>query len=525
MTDIRITVNGEARSVSGDRPHERLLDWLRDEGLTGAKEGCAEGECGACAVLVAKDDGRGGTRWTAVNACLPPTLAFDGQEVVTSEGLGEPATPISEGRLHEVQREMAVRGGSQCGYCTPGFICSMAAEFYREDRTPVAGTATPANDGTASADAAADASAAGDCPVHDEHLEGANGFDLHSLSGNLCRCTGYRAIRDAAFALGQPEADDPFARRRALAAPAPVATRVRTTGGTRRQPHEAEFTRPATLAEALELYAANPDAQLVAGSTDAGVESNIRGTRPQRVIAIDRIDELRTLERGDDAIVIGAALTLSEAERALDGTVPLLAELFPLFASRLIRNAATLGGNLGTGSPIGDSAPVLLALGAELVLASAEGERTVPLAEYFTGYRQTVRVPGELIKAVRIPLPLATKTAFFKVAKRRFDDISSVAAGFAVDVVDGTVVSARIGLGGVAATPIRATATEQALVGREWSIETAARAAEALAAEGTPLDDMRASSAYRSAVLGQLLMKFWARAEGPTLTRTTEGAR
>ena len=224
-------------------------------------------------------------------------------------------------------------------------------------------------------------------------------------------------------------------------------------------------------------------------------------------MAVDRLPELRGITSTSEWVEIGAAETLTEIERRLDGRVPLLAQLFPQFASRLIRNAATLGGNLGTGSPIGDTPPVLLALEAELVLASVEGERVVPLAEYFTGYRETVRRPDELIQAVRVPRPVAPVTAFHKIAKRRFDDISSVAVGFALDVTDGVVRRATIGLGGVAATPVRARATEAVLVGRPWNAETVAAAAEVMTREGTPMSDHRASAAYRAAMLGEALRK------------------
>jgi xanthine dehydrogenase small subunit len=214
---------------------------------------------------------------------------------------------------------------------------------------------------------------------------------------------------------------------------------------------------------------------------------------------------------GREYIEIGAALTLSEAERLLDGRVPLLAALWPQFASRLIRNGATLGGNIGTGSPIGDAPPALLALRASVVLAGPNGEREVPLDGYFTGYRRTVKEPGELIKAVRVPLPVAPLTAFHKIAKRRFDDISSVAVAFALDVgSDGVVSDVAIGLGGVAATPIRATATEDALVGRPWDAATVREAAAVLRGAGTPIDDHRASAAYRAAMLEQSLLKFYA---------------
>ena len=488
MDGIEIVVNGQARDCSGTSPHTRLLDWLRGEGLTGAKEGCAEGECGACAVLVARPDGPGRSRWTSLNSCLPPALAFDGQEIMTAEGLGTVGGPCADEALHPVQQEMADRGGSQCGYCTPGFICSMAAEYYRPDRSP------------AQADKETGTGAVGEEHAAD-HECGPNGFDLHALSGNLCRCTGYRPIRDAAYALGPAQGTDPLLDRQNR--PAPPARHTRTDGGAR-------FLRPGSLAEVLQALRENPEAKLVAGATDLGVEVNLRHSRPPVVVAIDRLEELRTLTFDAGRLEIGAALTLSEVERGLNGRVPLLGQLFPQFASRLIRNAATFGGNLATGSPIGDSAPVLLALDAGVVLCSTDGEREVPLAEYFTGYRQSVRKPNELLRAVRIPLPLAETTAFYKIAKRRFDDISSVSVAIALQVADGVVASARIGLGGVAATPIRASATEESLVGRPWTEDTVAAAAAIMAGEGTPIDDIRASAPYRSAMLRQALLKFHA---------------
>jgi xanthine dehydrogenase small subunit len=469
MSTTTITVNGEQTTLGEVAVHTTALDWLRDRGLTGAKEGCAEGECGACSVLVARPGTDTPTEWTAVNACLVPVASLDGQEVITSEGLGSPA------ELHPVQQELAVRGGSQCGYCTPGFVCSMAAEFYRSTRTTSNG--------------------------HCDHEHGPNGFDLHALSGNLCRCTGYRPIRDAAYALGEPTVDDALAARRSAPPPPPAATAIAVDG--------AEFHRPASLAAVLELLAESPEAQIVAGSTDVGVEVNLRGVRKPLIVAVDRLDELREFAFGPDEVRIGAALTLSEIERLLARRVPLLAEMFPQFASRLIRNGATIGGNLGTASPIGDTPPALLALDASLVLASRRGERVVPLADYFTGYRETLKADDELIRTIVVPLPLEPLTAFHKIAKRRFDDISSVAVGYAVDVEDGVVRRARIGLGGVAATPLRALATEQALLGRPWTERTFREAAAVMAAEGTPMDDHRASASYRSAMLGQSLLRFY----------------
>lgn len=451
MEPLTVTVNGRVLPL-GDVPvHTSALDWLRGQGLTGAKEGCAEGECGACSVMLARPGLETPTQWTPLNACLLPAYSLVGQEVVTSEGLGTPDA------LHPVQHEMAVRGGSQCGYCTPGFVCSMAAEYYRPSR---------------------------------------NGeVDEHAIGGNLCRCTGYRPILDAARAMGKPADDDPLRQR--LASPPPSVPPVRTPG----------FIRPESLAHAIELLADQPEATVVAGCSDWGVEVNLRGTRAALTVAVDQLPELRTLEVDDDVVEMGAALSLTEIEQRLQGRVPLLQAVFPLFASRLIRNSATLGGNLATASPIGDTAPALLALDASVVLTGTRGERTVPLDEFFTGYRETALRPGELIRSVRIPRPLARVAAFHKIAKRRLDDISSVAVAFALDLEDGRVRRARIGLGGVAATPIRALAAEAALTGQPWDDETVAAAAEVLGDEGTPMDDHRASAAYRAATLGRSLLK------------------
>jgi xanthine dehydrogenase small subunit len=501
----QVIVNGQPRELGEVGGHVTLLEWLRASGYTGSKEGCAEGECGACAVLVAKPDGDSRTRWTAINACLVPAAGLVSQEVVTAEGLGGPDS------LHPVQKEMADRGGSQCGYCTPGFICAMAGEYYRADRQPlVSGSAhRPATAEPAATNGHPGGTtgpiASGNAPDH-EH--GPNGFDLHSLSGNLCRCTGYRPIKDAAYALGQPDGGDPFVTRLERPAPAPEATKISSPQGT--------FVRPTSLDQALELLADRPDALLVAGSTDWGVELNIRHARTDLSIGIDRLEELRGFHVADGSIELGAALTLSEIERALDGSVPLLAEVFPQFASRLIRNGATLGGNLGTGSPIGDAAPALLALDATLVLASVAGEREVPLAGYFTGYRETFKQPGELIKSIRIPTPVAPLSAFHKIAKRRFDDISSVAIAFALQLSGGddggapTVGDIKIGIGGAAATPLRATSTEAALNGNPWTRDLVAEAADVMAREGTPMSDHRASAEYRTAMLRTSLLKFFA---------------
>ena len=436
-----VTVNGETVPLAGATPHTTALDWLRARGLTGGKEGCAEGECGACSILVARPGAAARTEWTAINACLVPAAALDGQEVVTAEGLGTPDA------LHPVQREMAVRGGSQCGYCTPGLRVQHGRRVL------------PAPD----RDAATATSGRG-------RRRTSTGPTASTCTRSAATCAaapGYRPIRDAAYALGAARRRRRrWPRARAAAPPAPPPTRL---DGRRRRVRPARRPRRG----ARSCSPSTPTRSLVAGSTDWGVEVNIRGAAPPFVVAIDRLPELRALEVDEDEIEIGAALSLSEVERRLDGRVPLLAEVFPQFASRLIRNGATIGGNLGTGvadrrHPAGP--------------ARAGRRRRAGLAP--TGDREVAagrllhRLPADRPAARRAdprgpdPAAAGQVTAFHKIAKRRFDDISSVAVGFALDVADGVVRRARIGLGGVAATPIRALATEAALEGRPWTAET-----------------------------------------------------
>lgn len=451
---MNFKLNGREISVADFDPHTTLLAWLRQTGLTGSKEGCAEGECGACAVLLLRPDGAA-SRVESVNGCLLLLAGLADQEVWTVEGLAQ------DGQLHPAQQAM-LQGGSQCGYCTPGFVVSMAAEYYRKDRVA---------------------------------------FDLEALSGNLCRCTGYRPIKESAESLGEPSATDAVAMR--LKQPAPVAKPFEVSA-------EAQFYRPTQLPELFRILQQHPRAKMVAGGTDWAVEINQRFATAPVQIAIDQLSELKLIDQTPEHIDIGAGVTLSEAEHALAGQIPLLHEWFPLFASRLIRNRATFGGNLGTASPIGDSPPVLLALEAKLLLASASGERSIELKDFFTGYRQTVLQPGEIIKAVRIPLPLAPMARFFKVAKRRMDDISTVAMAVALEQnPDGTVQKIRIGLGGVAATPVRAYQTEAALEGKPWNLENIRAAAKTIRGEFKPIDDHRGSAAYRVAMLGSLLEKFF----------------
>jgi xanthine dehydrogenase small subunit len=459
---VEFLVNGER--VDADLClHATLLDFLRARGLTGAKEGCAEGECGACAVVMVKgnagkSNGCGPkTVYCPVNSCLTLLPMAAGHEFYTVEALA------GKNGLAAVQQAMVEHGGSQCGYCTPGFVMSLFADYYRQGRT-------------------------GAC-------------DPHATAGNLCRCTGYRPIQEAALSLGAAP-EDSFSKR--LSHPAPLIEAVEL------EFPNASFHRPMTLADCVTLLAAHRDARLVAGATDLAVESNLHGGRFSRLISVEAIPELRSFRESEHEVELGAALTLSEIEAHWQGAPPVLHEWLELFASPLIRNRATLGGNLATASPIGDSAPLLLALDAQLRLAGADGQRTVPLAAFFTGYRQKALAAGELIVSILVPKPFPQTVRFFKVAKRRMDDISTVAAAFAIDLDTlGRVSRARLAYGGVAPIPLRAIEAEEALVGRAWDESAVQRAKDILEDLLKPISDHRGSAAYRRALAQSLLEKFW----------------
>ncbi len=437
-------------------PQTTLLEWLRSNGLTGSKEGCAEGECGACTVLLVRPHATG-SKYVPVNSCLLflPTLA--GQEVLTIEALNE------KKQLAEAQFAMAEAGGSQCGYCTPGFVMSLFAEQYRPGR-------------------------AGPC-------------DPHAMGGNLCRCTGYRPIRDAALSLG-PAPDDSFRGRLDLPAPSMIPVSYTSIEG--------RLERPGNLAQCSTFLEKYPDAKILAGATDLAVESNLAYKRWPVLMSIDAVAELQVFQDAPDHVEIGAGLPLSEIELLWEQAPLAAREWFPLFASILIRNRATLGGNLGTASPIGDAAPLLLALDAELKLGGANGIRRVKLQDFFLGYRKTQLEPGELIASIIIPKPFPNQARFYKVAKRRMDDISTVAACFALNFdPDGRIAQARVAYGGVAAVPIRVTEAEQSLLGKRWDELAVQQAQAIIASELEPLSDHRGSAVYRLAMAQTLLKKFW----------------
>jgi xanthine dehydrogenase molybdopterin binding subunit/xanthine dehydrogenase small subunit len=463
---FEFVLNGERVEVSGVAATTTLLDWLRSSGRTGSKQGCAEGDCGACTVALVERGADGKPTYRAINSCIALLPMFAGREVVTVEGLA------TAGKLHPVQGAMVEHYGSQCGYCTPGFVMSMFEGYYRD------GVQSP-------------------CRINDQ------------LCGNLCRCTGYRPIRDAmAAALQQRDgsdgpAADPFSKR--LGEPWAGVEAASYAGAGEM------FFRPASLAELFALKAAHPDAKLVAGATEIAVEINKKFKKFPVLISTEGVPELTRISETPEAWRIGAGATLTAIEEKVAPEFPAMATMLRVFAARQIRNRATLGGNIATASPIGDSAPVLLTLDATLVLASAEGERTVALADFFTGYRQTALRADEIIREIVVPRDgpaagLTRRTDFVKVSHRVELDISIVAAAFRVDVdAEGIVRGARLAYGGVAERTKRALKAEAALVGKKLGD---AGVAEVLRGEFTPIDDVRSGAAYRRGLVVALWEKF-----------------
>ncbi|MDB6170177.1 MAG: xanthine dehydrogenase [Verrucomicrobia bacterium] len=462
---FEFTLNGEAVRVRDVAATTTLLNWLRSTGRTGSKCGCDEGDCGACTVAIVDRDASGAAAYRALNSCIALLPMLAGREIVTVEGLAR------DGELHPVQASMVENYGSQCGYCTPGFVVSLFEAYHRKDCD------SPAK-------------------INDQ------------LCGNLCRCTGYRPIRDAALSAlasrgADPATDDRFAARLRAPVPVPGSFDYASGAGT--------FHRPDSLAALLGLLAAHPEARLVAGATEIGVDLNKKQQSFPVLVSTDGVPELRRLDRGPDGWTIGAAVPLTLIEERIAPEHSALAKMLRVFASRQIRNRATLGGNLGTASPIGDSAPLLMMLDARLVLVSAGGERTVELADFFTGYRQTALRRGEIIREVFVPhsVPTAGLTRrgdFIKVSRRSELDISIVAAAFSVDLDgDDVVRRARLAYGGVADRTRRALKAEAALVGRKLGD---AGIAEILAGEFAPIDDVRASAAYRRGLVVSLWERF-----------------
>ncbi|WP_226628348.1 xanthine dehydrogenase small subunit [Alloyangia pacifica] len=472
-SEIRFLLNGRAVSLPEVPATQTLLDFLRlDRRLTGTKEGCAEGDCGACTVLVGRLH-EGDLRYEAVNACIRFTASLDGCHVVTIEHLSGP-----DGALHPVQRAMVEHHGAQCGFCTPGIVMSLYALWMQTPQPTETQVET-------------------------------------ALQGNLCRCTGYAPIIRTAVAVsahGTPEADHLVQERARVTAQLEALTDGRRveTG-----PEDNRAILPADLDDFAEAYAAHPQATVIAGSTDVGlwVTKFLRPISP--AIFIAHLPELKAVEVGDGAITLGAGVSYSELQPLIAAHLPHLAEYWDRIAGWQVRNMGTIGGNIANGSPIGDTPPVLIALGAEVTVRHGAARRSLPLEAFFIDYGKQDRSPGEFVESIRIPLPpAATRCAAYKISKRRDEDISAVAAGISVTVEGGVIRDTRIALGGMAATPKRAAKAEAALLGQPWSEASFAAAARAMAEDFAPLSDWRASADYRMRVAQNLLRRFFLEQDG-----------
>ncbi len=435
---VSFLLNGEAVAVETPAT-QTLLDWLRIErGLTGTKEGCNEGDCGACSVVVTDTNGM-----RALNACILFMPQLHGKAVRTVEGISGP-----DGEMHPVQKAMVDHHGSQCGFCTPGFIASMAAG-HTNGRTD-----------------------------HDD-----------VVAGNLCRCTGYAPIIRAAQAAEEMTVPTWIVDPAPAADPAPFA--------------------PDTLDQLAAWYAANPDATVIAGATDVGLWVTKQLRELHSVVFLNRCRELRTIDVGADTITFGAGVTMVDVHQTLKDYHPSYAEMVRRYGSEQVRAAATIGGNIANGSPIGDNPPALIALGATLHLRHGEATRSIPLEEFFIAYGKQDRAKGELVTGVTIPKS-APNLRVYKLSKRFDQDISAVCGAFNVTVVDGRVTDAKIAFGGMAGTPHRAHKVEAALVGKVWALDTITDAMPLFSDDYAPMSDMRASAGYRQETAQNMLLRYFA---------------
>ncbi len=468
--EIRFIRRGQLVTLHDVQPDRTLLDVLREDlRCTGTKEGCGEGDCGACTVVLGDVDGDG-LAYRAVNSCIRLAHSIDGLALWTVEDLARP-----DGRLHPAQEAMVQCHGSQCGFCTPGFVMSLFGMYQSR---------------ICQGEAISRAQAQAD------------------LSGNLCRCTGYRPILDAAQCMG----DLPRVRVDEAQIRSQIQQLARSAASD--DPH-ARYLAPRTLEGLLEARARHPDAQLVAGCTDVGLWVTKMHKTFEQVLDVTRVAELRRIEHYPHHVAIGAAVPLADAFAALVRERPQLQVFANRFAGLPVRNSGTLGGNVANGSPIGDSMPLLIALGANVVLMGQRGHRELPLEGLYTGYRQNVMAADEVLAWIKIPRPTPQEfSRVYKISKRFDDDISAVCLAVCLQLSESGVVSASIGVGGVAATPVRARLTQAALTGHVWTADTVRHAASTLRAEFQPISDVRASASYRTEVLGNLLQRLWLESQG-----------
>ncbi len=479
---LTFLLDGDVVRLPDPTPTMTVLDYLRDTaGRCGTKEGCAEGDCGACTVVLGEFDGPDRPiRYEAINACIRFLPTLDGKALLTVESLQAP-----DGPLHPVQQALVDCHGSQCGFCTPGFVMSLFALYQSCEATDRASV-------------------------------------LNALSGNLCRCTGYRPILDAALRMFDYPTPQRWSRADAQSsARHQQLEQIQRTEALRGN----GFHAPLSVDELAERYAAEPNALLLAGGTDIGlwVTKQLRDLPP--LLWLGEAKALQQMVCQDDQLIIGAGVTLSRAWPQIVAHYPTLAEQAERFASLPIRNSATLCGNLANGSPIGDALPVMLALDALLELRHDTATRYLPIDQFYLDYRRTALQPGEFIAAVHLPLPSAGEhLASYKVAKRFDQDISAVSATFLVLLEHHRVREVRLAFGGMAATARRASAAEAALRDQPWTLASIEAAQAALQQDFTPLSDLRASNAYRLQVATNLLLRFYLQTQGEDVSLPADPA-
>lgn len=467
---LQFIKRGEVVSLGSISPTRTLLQVLREDmHCTGTKEGCNEGDCGACTVVLGEArDGR--ITYSAVNSCIRLAHSVDGLSLWTVEDLA-----LADGTLHPVQQALVQCHGSQCGFCTPGFAMSLFNMYQNHVLE-------------------------GDTITRE--------LAQAQLSGNLCRCTGYRSILDAAqtMTLFQTAHVDE----------ANLLQKLEQLDQSKRwQDKNSSYISPTSLPDLLNARLSNPKAQIVAGCTDVGLWINKMHMQFEQVLDVTRVHELRQIEVYPQHIAIGSAATLSDAFAALIKDRPQLQTFVNRFAGLPVRNSGTLGGNVANGSPIGDSMPLLIALGANVVLMSHRGHREIPLEQLYTGYRSNVMAADEVLAWIKVPKPVKSEfLRVYKISKRFDDDISAVCLAINLQLIGNKVGSVSIGVGGVAATPVRAIQTETLLTGENWTQNAVKQAMIALRHEFSPISDMRASSSYRLQVLGNLLQRFWLENQG-----------
>ena len=465
---VRFLLNDSEHCVDSGNPHSSVLDYLRENlQQVGTKEGCASGDCGACTVVLGETID-GSMQYQAINACITPLATLQGKQLITVEHLQR------DGALHPVQQAMVDCHGSQCGFCTPGFVMSMFA--YRKNH---------------------------DQPEHHGIIE--------ALGGNLCRCTGYRPIIDAAVQMYEPALQDQFSERAAATVIALQSINDTAADINWTDPVSGkQYFAPCSLSSLSQLLLQYPEARLVAGGTDLSLEITQLLREFDVLIYTGRVPELLQVNTSANEIEIGAAVSYSACAETLCLHYPELRELLERLGSLQIRNQGTVGGNVANASPIGDMPPVLIALGARLVLRCGDDTREMPVQDYFVSYKVTAQQPSEFIERIIVPMPVPDYAfRVYKISKRLEDDISATCGAFYVKVQAGVVVDARIAFGGMAEIPRRASHCEQALIGQPWEEPAVDAAMLALGNDFQPISDFRASAQYRLSVSQNLLRRLY----------------